>query len=697
MANGKSTPLVDGRLPLESVITTSELRRRPRRAPDYKGENQVLVSLAAEMAGTPGNVLQKLAESALRLCRAQSAGISILEEHDGQRMVRWQAAAGRWAGYLGRVMPREISPCGTVLDRNASLLMSRPERHFPFPPEVTPGIEEVLLAPFHVAGKPIGTIWVIAHDGTRRFDEEDDRLLLSLAQFASSAYQVLGSLEALRESEQRFRQIIDSMPAAVYTTDAEGLLTHFNAAAVECVGRQPQMGIDQWCVSWKLLRADGTPLPHAECPMAVSLKEARPIRGEKLIIERPDGKRAWVLPHPTPIFDERGKLTGGVNMVLDITSLKEAEESLREANRRKDEFLAILAHELRNPLAPVYNAALYLKLQDFPDPELKHSIGMIERQVVHMARLIDDLLDVSRISRGVLDLRLERLNFDEIAEAAVEACRDEIKARGHSLHVDLPRASVWVLADRHRLVQVFCNLLTNAAKYTPLGGRIELAVKVREDRTFEAVVADNGIGIPAAKLSEIFELFARVDPSLEGQGGLGIGLTLALQIIELHHGTIEARSDGAGQGASFLVRLPLASAAEIAPSEIEPGPRNEPRRILVVDDNQDAAESLFLLLKSAGHSVQVAFDGDAALRIAAQFEPELVFLDIGMPKTNGYDAARRMRAESWGKSIHLVALTGWGQEDDRRRAEEAGFNAHLVKPVSPEALRQQIATLPSAR
>ena len=260
----------------------------------------------------------------------------------------------------------------------------------------------------------------------------------------------------------------------------------------------------------------------------------------------------------------------------------------------------------------------------------------------------------------------------------------------------MPHEPVWVLADRHRLVQVMGNLLANASKYTPRGGRIDLSVEIREDG-IEAVVADNGIGIPAAKLSGIFELFARVDPSLEGQGGLGIGLTLALQIVELHHGTIQARSDGPGHGASFVVRLPLASAAEIAQPETEPGTRSEPRRILVVDDNQDAADSLCLLLQSAGHSVQVAFDGDAALRIAQQFEPELVFLDIGMPKTNGYDAARLMRAERWGKSIHLVALTGWGQEDDKRRAEEAGFNAHLVKPVSPEALRKQIASLASAR
>jgi len=496
----------------------------------------------------------------------------------------------------------------------------------------------------------------------------------------------------LRENEQRFRQYIDSMPAAIYTTDAEGRLTHFNPVAAECVGRKPELGIDQWCLSWKMLREDGTPLPHAECPMAVSLKEARPIRGEKVIVERPDGTRTWVLPHPTPLFDEQGKLIGGLNLVLDITPLKQAEDSLREADRRKDEFLAILAHELRNPLAPVYNAARYLNLQNFSDPRMKQSAEMIERQVVHMTRLIDDLLDVSRISRGILELRLERVNFVEIAEAAVESCRDEIKAREHSLRVEVPQEPVWVLADRHRLVQVFCNLISNSVKYTPPGGRIDLSVGVHAGK-MEPFVTDNGIGIPPSKLPAIFELFSRVDPTLEGQGGLGIGLTLALQIVELHHGTIEARSGGTGYGASFLVRLPLASGAKVAPSKSEPGSKGEPRRILVVDDNEDAAQSLSLLLETVGHSVRVAFDGDDAVRVAAQFGPELVFLDIGMPKTNGYDAARRMRAESWGKSIHLVALTGWGQEGDRLRAEEAGFDAHLVKPVSPEAVMQQIAAL----
>ena len=364
-------------------------------------------------------------------------------------------------------------------------------------------------------------------------------------------------------------------------------------------------------------------------------------------------------------------------------------EALEEAGRRKDEFLAILAHELRNPLGPVRNAAHFLKERNLPDPELRRPVEMIERQVAHMTRLIDDLLDVSRITRGMVELRLERLLFNEVIEAAVDASRDEIEGRGHTLRVAGPERPVTLLADRQRLVQVFCNLIGNAAKYTSPGGSIELLAGAVED-VLEVRVQDSGVGIPADKLTEIFELFAQVDRSLERDGGLGIGLTLARQLIGMHRGTIEARSDGPGHGSVFLVRLPIASPVKSVPAMAARGARALPsrsRRVLVADDNRDAADSMALLIGAAGHEVRVAYDGLEAVSVAEAFQPDIVFLDIGMPKRNGYDVARSLR-EARGSSIRIVALTGWGQESDRRRSGEAGFDTHLVKPVPPEVFAQ---------
>ncbi|MGH9631484.1 MAG: PAS domain S-box protein, partial [Bryobacteraceae bacterium] len=288
------------------------------------------------MTGSSQNVLQKLVDTALRLCQAHSAGISLLEEKNGQKIFRWRAVAGRWSGFTGGTMPRDSSPCGTVLDRNCPLIMSHPDRYYPIPADVAPPIAEVLLIPFHIAGKPVGTIWVIAHDESRQFDGEDQRLLTSLGKFAAAACQVLDSQRLLRESEYRFRAMIDALPAAIYTTDGDGRLTHFNPAAIEFSGRVPELGTDQWCVSWKLYSPDGTPLPHDECPMAVALKEGHIVRGSELIAERPDGKRIWVAPYPTPLCDSDGRLAGGINMLVDITDRKLADEALRrsEANLR---------------------------------------------------------------------------------------------------------------------------------------------------------------------------------------------------------------------------------------------------------------------------------------------------------------------------------------------------------------------------
>ncbi|HJT77645.1 MAG TPA: ATP-binding protein, partial [Gemmataceae bacterium] len=371
---------------------------------------------------------------------------------------------------------------------------------------------------------------------------------------------------------------------------------------------------------------------------------------------------------------------------------------LREADRRKDEFLATLAHELRNPLAPIRNALHVLRLAGNSAGALEQARGMMERQVAQMVRLIDDLLDVSRISRGRLELRKERAELADVVHAAVETARPLIEAAGHALTVDLPAGPVPLEADPTRLAQVVANLLNNAAKYTDPGGRIALAA---ERQGGEAVVRvrDTGIGIPADQLPHIFEMFVQVDRSLErSQGGLGIGLTLVRRLTEMHGGSVESRSEGTGHGSEFVVRLP---AVLVAPSrDKEASEERAPssrRRILVVDDNRDSAISLGMMLQLMGNEVRTAHDGLEAVRAAEVFRPDVVLLDIGLPKLNGYEAARRIRDEAWGRDMVLIAVTGWGQEDDKRRSKEAGFNFHLVKPVEPAALEKLLSGLLSSR
>ena len=365
-------------------------------------------------------------------------------------------------------------------------------------------------------------------------------------------------------------------------------------------------------------------------------------------------------------------------------------EELRENDRRKDEFLATLAHELRNPLAPIRNSLQVMRLAGADRAAMDGSRAMIERQVQQMVRLVDDLLDISRISRGKMELRRQRVDLATVIAGAVETSRPLIERMGHTLSVTLPPEPVHLHGDLTRLAQVFLNLLNNAAKYSEPGGQITLAA---ETRGVEVIVSvrDTGIGIPADMLPRIFDIFTQVDRSLErSQGGLGIGLTLVKRLTEMHGGDIVALSDGPGRGSEFVVRLPILpeSAGQEAVPLATMSPALPGRRILVVDDNRDSADSLTLILGMLGNEVRTAYDGVEAVESAAAFRPELVFLDIGLPRLNGYDAARRIRQQPGGATMTLVALTGWGQEDDRRRSREAGFDHHLVKPVDPLELER---------
>jgi CheY-like chemotaxis protein/nitrogen-specific signal transduction histidine kinase len=390
-------------------------------------------------------------------------------------------------------------------------------------------------------------------------------------------------------------------------------------------------------------------------------------------------------------------VSGWVASVMDVTERRRAERALRDADRRKEEFIAILAHELRNPLAPIRNALSVLNAG--PDVDASRWARLVMgRQLEHMVRLIDDLLDVSRVSRGKLELRRQRMLLAPAIEQTLEITRPMVSEAGLHLDVSLPPAPVTLDADPTRLAQIIGNLLSNACKFTPRGGRIRLAAEHREG-SIVLRVADDGIGIAPERIGDIFELFSQGGPTpTNSQSGLGIGLTMAKQLVELHGGTLEARSDGLGKGSEFTVRLPAASVArpaETAAARAEPAAVR--RRILVVDDNRDAADSLALLLRLAGNESHLAYGGEEAIRAAEEHRPEVILLDIGLPEMNGYEVCRRLRRNHVGGDAFIVALTGMGQDKDRRMALEAGFDAYIVKPVAHETLMTLLAELPRER
>ncbi|WP_437573236.1 ATP-binding protein [Sorangium sp. So ce887] len=1132
---------------LEDVLATEELVRRRSRLPDHAAENRALLALAEAMAGPLENVLPALVSLLLELCRADSTGVSVLEEEkDGRAVFRWVAVAGAFAPNLGGTMPRYESPCGLVLDRDATLLFSHPARHFVAGAAVEPPVVEALTVPFHAGDTPIGTVWVLAHGEERKFDAEDARLLSSLSRFAATAVHALAqardarrAAEALRESEGRHRFLAGlaaatqplADPGDVMAVTARRLAEHlgvdrcayaevedervfvitgdYTAGVRSIVGRWPvadfgpevlrlmlanepyviddvdvdpragdnltayrttqiqavicvplhksgrftaamavhqrvprrwsaaEVGLvrlvvgrcweaieraraargvrerderldyavrlsglgfwycdlpfddliwddrvkehfwlprdarvnirtfyerlhpgdreltrraieasireripydvdyrtvdpatgaikwvralggtayapdgaprrfdgvtvdvtarkldeervarllerereqgrllkqvadaaltihacgslgsvlegiteearriigahlamtrvtagddgsqavntvsvsgkyDGWRLSWvpstenyvhavvchtnrpvRLTQVEleappawltqvelGTPPPHpnqvelGEAPPAwltqvelgtpphpnqVELGEAPPAwltqvelgtpphpnqvelgaapptqvepaasptqveppaplawRSLRAEADRPPPMRGWLV---VPFIGRRGENLGLIHLSDkhdgEFTESDEAilvqlahiasvaienarlYDQLRDQDRRKDEFLATLAHELRNPLAPIRMGLEILEVAGNAD-QARKILDMMDRQVGHMVRMVDDLLDVSRITRGKVELRKERVDLRAVLHSALETSRPLIEAAAHELAVRLPPAPLLLDADPTRLAQVFANLLNNAAKYTPAGGGIRLAAQ-RDGAAVVVRVADNGVGIPADMLSKVFDMFTQVGRSIDrAQGGLGIGLTLVKRLVELHGGTIHAESEGAGRGSTFTVRLPLAAAAEVASRPSSAGPaKGAPLatlRVLVVDDSVDGAESLALLLRISGHETRAVHTGPEALTATRELGADIVFLDIGLPGMNGYDVARRLRAEPDLAGLFLVALTGWGTEEDRRQAREAGFDHHLTKPVDAAEVKRLVARVAAAR
>jgi signal transduction histidine kinase/CheY-like chemotaxis protein len=463
-----------------------------------------------------------------------------------------------------------------------------------------------------------------------------------------------------------------------------------------------QLGLRGWAAACEAAVASGS---------ARSETGARPVAGppEELALQRAEGIGA---AHATPLLSRDGRLLGVIGllfeaprhltprelrcldvlgrMAADLLERAESERALRVADLRKDEFLATLAHELRNPLAPIRNAVELLQRERVP--RLASTARVLERQVKQMIRLVDDLLDLSRVTRGQIDLQRSRQPLGPVVSQAIEGAGAVLRDMEHRLTVRLPREPLWVDADAQRLSQVIGNLLHNAGKYTDRGGRIELVVERRGDEV-AIRVRDNGVGVAADQLARIFEMFVQADADRpQGNSGLGIGLTLARRLVHMHGGRIEAHSEGLGRGSEFVVTLPLAPAPAAAGAPLPPPPpppaaEAPPRRILVVDDNVDGAQTLAELLRAMGHEAAVAGDGRDALEQAERLRPDLVLLDIGLPVMDGHAVCRHLRQQDWGREMPIVALTGWGQDRDRERSRESGFDAHLVKPAEPQALQ----------
>jgi signal transduction histidine kinase/ActR/RegA family two-component response regulator len=733
-------PLMGERVPLETVIVTADLHHRPSRAPDHVAENHALVALMKSLRAPAANILQELAETALRMCDAHSAGISIAENQDGRDVFRWHAAAGQWSKFLHNTMPREASPCGAVLDRNMALLMHHPERHFNVPMEGVPPVVETLLVPFAVADQTVGTVWVISHEESRTFDREDLRLLCNLSEFTSVAYQVILQRKQLSEALDREvtgSQLLQSISAGLVSEDDIGALYEQILDAATRIMRSQFASLQRvhsngelQLLAWRGFDAQSARFwktigPHSVscCYKALRARQRFIISDveqcdwltgtEHLAEYRRSGIRSV---QSTPLISRSGELVGVVSThwrerhtpalsdfrILDVLAREtadliertKAEAALREADRRKDEFLAVLGHELRNPLAPL-TTGIELLEHAAHRPELVQSVhSMMTRQVTHLTRLVDDLLDLSRISRGHIELRRSPIDMRVVIEAAVELARPLIDQRTHRLVVEHGAASLLVDGDLERLTQAIANLLTNAAKYMDPGGMIVLRSAVKDDLAVIRV-QDWGFGIPQQRLEEVFEMFSQVPEHRARRiAGLGIGLALSRRLIEMHGGSVTATSEGLGQGSEFIVCLPVSAMAGMLHSARPQG--NEVagalhRRVLVVDDNVDAAVSLRAALQLRGHAVEMAHDAPASLCVLKTFSPEVVLLDIGLPEIDGYQLARHIRSLPDGDKLLLVAITGWGQEDDRVRAHEAGFDEHMTKPVSLQALQAAMA------
>ena len=504
--------------------------------------------------------------------------------------------------------------------------------------------------------------------------------------------------EALREEKENLRTLLDTLPVAVFLAhDPECRRISGNRAAGRLLRMPDDANLSLTAPvadvprHFTVVTPGGEPVPSHLLPIQRAAR-GETVTDEALVVLFEDGSELHELVSAQPLHDASGRPRGAIACILDVTPLKHTENALRDADRRKDEFLATLAHELRSPLAPIVAGLEIMQMAPDDRDIIERTRRTMERQADQLVTLVDDLLNVSRITRGKLELRKRPTEVGPIVDAAVEAIAPAIEQGGLTLTTSLPDRPLLVHADANRIAQVLANLLSNAAKYTPPGGRVEVAVE-REDGHASISVSDTGIGIPPEMAEGIFAMFAQIDrPQERGHAGLGIGLTLAKSLVEMHDGTIAVESEGVERGSKFTVRLPLLredridqSSGTMTSKEIPAGGN---RRVLVVDDNEAMVDALSTMLRLLGCEVRTASNGQLALEAADEFRPDVVLMDLGMPVMSGYEAARRIRQEPWGVDMQLVALTGWGQKEHKQRTLEAGFDHHLVKPVRPTDLER---------
>jgi PAS domain S-box-containing protein len=669
----------------------------------------LLQQLAVELVGeeNPQAIYEAIVDAATRLMKSQFASMQMVVAGTSPPQLKLLASRGfdeaaqtAW----DIVTPESASSCSVAMGRAARAIIPDFEKADPaavnIPAYLGVGIRAAQSTPlFSRGGELVGMI-------STHWSHPHRPAASELRNFDILARQCADLLERRRAEIERARSV-----AELRQREAE--LAH--AQRVGCMG---SVDVDLTGAmvgrrSPEYLRIHGLGPEAVNEPHEVFLARLHPEDRERVDrefraavagdaaqyeneyrIRRPvDGEERWIAVRADILRGPDGRALRLLGAHIDVTErkqeqerLRRSEERLREADRRKDEFLAILAHELRNPLAPVRTAVALLKrLPQGKQADVARDI--IDRQVTGLARLIDDLMDISRISQGKIQLRKEPASLSMAILNAVEATRPLMEAARQSLAITITPEPLQVHGDPARLVQVFTNLLNNASKYSPDGSGIELSAAVEEGVAVVSV-RDHGVGIPHEELDRIWEMFVQSDRSLERRhGGLGVGLHLVRSLVHLHGGTVSAASEGAGKGSTFSVRLPLDSNRPVREAPAASSESIPRLRILVADDNIDAAKSLGMLLEVSGCEVETAYDGEAALEIASRFRPDVALLDVGMPKVNGYELARRIKQEAWGRGMTLVAVTGWGQAEDRRRSGEAGFDRHLVKPVSMDSLR----------
>ncbi len=574
--------------------------------------------------------------------------------------------------------------------------------------KIRPYIERVL------AGEPVeyeielpwaaaGPKWIhVSYTPWREVDGTVSGWLASVVDISESK----ASAERERLRARELEALLDTVPAAVWIArDPQCRTITGNRVAHEILQVPYGANLSKSApgperpVNFRVLNAEGREMSADELPVQTAARSGHSQRGvrEELVFE--DGSRRVLFGNAEPLRGAGGEVVGAVAAFVDVSELDQARRQLQAESQRKDEFLATLAHELRNPMAPIRYAAALLRPGGSP-AVLERARDTIERQAAHMARLLDDLLDVSRITRNVITLKRQNLDLRKSVEEALALARPALEARHHRLEISTPDAPVWVYADGERLLQIMSNLLSNAIKYTEPGGRIELRVEAVSGGG-QVRVTDSGVGFSEAMRPQLFELFSQVHPGLKGaHGGLGIGLAIVKSLVELHGGQVHASSPGLGAGATFSVWLPLAEAGEDADQ------RHDPRvvalfksdvRVLVVEDNVDAAESLSLLLREHGISVYMTHTGADALERARTLRPRLLLLDIGLPDMSGHELARQLRREDWSHDLRIIAISGWAQDSDKARSVEAGIDLHLTKPVDPERLLQEINAILSVK